>query len=123
MKFLVDAALSYVLANLLTEAEYDAVHVRHYDMTKAPDIEIFERAKIESRIIIRVDTDFSALLALTNSAKPSVILLRWPMLRRAEEQAAVIKANLSGIEVDLENGAVVTIEENRVRVRLLPIRK
>jgi predicted nuclease of predicted toxin-antitoxin system len=123
MKFIIDAALSPAVARLLAEAGHDAIHVWTYDMAKASDTDIFTRAGIEDRVIISVDTDFSALIATRNTTKPSLILIRWPMLRLPSSQAKVILANLPNFAEDLEKGAIVTIEEGRVRVRPLPIHK
>jgi hypothetical protein len=44
MRFLVDNALSPVLATLLTQAGHDALHVRTVELHRAEEILIFERA-------------------------------------------------------------------------------
>jgi predicted nuclease of predicted toxin-antitoxin system len=121
LKFLVDNALSFRVAELLREAGYDAVHVLDYGMSRSPDQAIFERSHSENRVIISADTDFGTLLATRKTNKPSVILLRLPLLRRADEQTSVILANLPNVIADLESGAVVVIEPTRLRVRRLPI--
>ncbi len=121
MKFLVDQALSSQVASLLVEAGHDAIHVRAYDMHMSPDSAIFERAAAEDRGIISADTDFGTLLALRDTSKPSVIILRYPLLRTPDKQAQVIVANLPAIDADLQNGAVVIIEPSRIRIRPLPI--
>lgn len=121
MKFLVDNQISPRVAEGLTSAGHDAVHVREYGLQAAKDVTIFERAAQESRVIISADTDFSRLLAQRQTTQPSVVLLRWPLLRRAEDQVDVILANLPRVQEELEQGCIVVIEEKRVRVRTLPI--
>jgi len=121
MRFLVDNQLSPRVAEGLTSAGHDAVHVREHDLQAAKDATIFDHATHESRVIISADTDFSRLLAQRQTVQPSVILFRWPLLRRAEDQVSVILANLPKVQAELEQGCIVVIEETRVRVRTLPI--
>ncbi len=75
MRFLVDNALSFRLAEFLQQGGYDAAHVRDYDMSDAPDSIILERAREESRVIISADTNLGTLLAPIQSKSPSFDLL------------------------------------------------
>jgi predicted nuclease of predicted toxin-antitoxin system len=82
MKFLVDNALSPVVAERLNRAGHDAVHVRSRGLHAATDLQLFQVAATEGRTILSADTDFGTLLALRRETRPSVVLFRGRAPRR-----------------------------------------
>jgi predicted nuclease of predicted toxin-antitoxin system len=120
MKLLLDQGLPRSSAKLLREAGIDAVHVAEIEYSTASDIAILQKGRDEGRIIVTLDADFATLLALSRATAPSVIRIRLQGLY-SEKAATLIKAVLSRCDEDLEKGAVVTVQPERIRIRSLPL--
>ncbi|TMJ60339.1 MAG: hypothetical protein E6G81_06680 [Alphaproteobacteria bacterium] len=121
MRFLIDNALSPIVAERLRLAGHDAVHVRDYAMQAEPDEAVFDRVLSEDRVLVSADTDFATLLSLKRKSGPSFILFRLSGKRTPENQAALLLGNLPTMQEPLLNGCVVVIEDVRIRVRQLRI--
>jgi predicted nuclease of predicted toxin-antitoxin system len=120
MKFLIDNALSPIIAQGLQKTGFESVHVRDIGLRSASDSVIFEHAFKNNQIIISADTDFGTLLALRQSSKPSVILFRCTD-KRPHSQLSLLLSQLSEIKDALIDGSIVVFEDNRIRIRTLPV--
>jgi len=120
MKFLVDNALSPILAKGLREAGFEAVHVRDIGMHSAADQMIFEYARQTEMTIVTADTDFGTLLALWQHSRPSVIIFRTSD-KRPKTQLSLLLNQVSEIQDALSEGSIVVFEDTRLRIRHLPI--
>jgi predicted nuclease of predicted toxin-antitoxin system len=121
VRFLIDQALSPIVAEGLRRSGHDAAHVRDYGLHAADDETILARAERESRIVVTADTDFGMLMALRTKRQPSIVIFRRGTDRRPARQVALLLSNLPAMAADLERGGVVVLEETRIRIRMLPI--
>jgi predicted nuclease of predicted toxin-antitoxin system len=120
IRFTLDQGLPRTAAVLMRDAGYDAIHVGEADMDLASDREILQSARDGNRVVVTLDSDFHALLALSKASAPSVIRIRIEGLR-GESLAQLLLVAIRVYEADLEAGAVVTIQERRMRMRRLPL--
>jgi predicted nuclease of predicted toxin-antitoxin system len=122
MRFLADAGMSSKTVAFLQERGHDAVHVRTLGLERASDVELVERAREDSRVVLTFDLDFGQLLAFGIHDKPSVIIFRLE-----DERSESVNGRLSVILgerlADLESGVLILVEDASYRVRKLPIRK
>lgn len=121
MRILLDQGLPRSCARLLSSAGVDARHAGDCGLARATDSAILDFARQQDRIVVTLDSDFHALLALSGAVKPSVIRIRVEGLR-GEAAAKLIRLALEQCQDDLTGGCVVSVESNRVRVRRLPVR-
>jgi len=121
MRFLIDNALSPLIADGLRAQGHDAIHVRDVGLAASPDEEVFAKAATEHRIIVSADTDFGMILALRTQNEPSLVLFRHTAPRQPSRQLEILSHNLPALEEHLKQGCVVSIEATRIRIRMLPI--
>jgi predicted nuclease of predicted toxin-antitoxin system len=120
MKLLLDQGLPRSAAALLRDAGIDTIHVGEIGMSEAEDVDIIQRARKEGRIVATLDADFHTLLALDVATTPSVIRIRIERLR-AQALTNLLLTVIAECGEDLEQGAAITVEPSRIRVRRLPL--
>jgi predicted nuclease of predicted toxin-antitoxin system len=120
MKLLLDQGLPRSAASLLRECGYESFHVGDLGLSAAADEEILSWARKEHFVVITLDADFHALLALSSANKPSVIRIRIEGLK-ASPLVKILQTVIKNCETELLSGVAVTVEPNRIRVRNLPL--
>ena len=120
MKFLLDQGTPRSAAALLRQAGFDAVHTGEIGMAESADQEILQRTLAEGRIVVTLDADFHAHLALSQARQPSAIRIRMEGLR-AEAFSELVLSVIERCSDDLEAGAMVSVRDFQIRVRLLPV--
>ena len=121
MKLLVDMNLSPGWVERLARHGFEAVHWSTIGAATAPDVEIISWANEHDFVLITNDLDFSAILAASAGASPSVVQLRTQDLLSDEAVSTVVKA-LEAHREDIEGGALLSIDEGGTRVRMLPLK-
>ncbi len=121
MQLVADVHISPRTVAFLRGLGHDVVRVGpDYLSSSAADAEIVAAATADGRTIITQDIDFSAIVALSGSTRPSIVLLRL-VTAKVEIVNDVLERALPMIESELAAGSIVTVEEHQVRVRRLPI--
>jgi predicted nuclease of predicted toxin-antitoxin system len=121
VKLLVDMNLSPRWVAYLVDAGIEAAHWSVLGAANAPDSEIMAYAKANECVVLTHDLDFSSILAATHGEKPSVIQIRAEDLSPDVIGDRVVAA-LQQTVAELEEGALITIDPNRTRLRLLPLK-
>ena len=120
MRFLADMGVSWRVVDWLRQRGDDVVHLRDQALQRLPDSDVFAKATAEGRVVLTFDLDFGEIVAHLRSTRTSVVLFR---LRdaRPERVIARLEPVLRESAHALDRGAVVSVEDGRHRVRLLPI--
>lgn len=120
MRLLVDMNLSPRWVTLLAGAGIEAAHWSTLGAKNAPDVQIMAFAKANCYVVLTHDLDFSAILAATHGDKPSVVQIRAEDVSPDVIGGSVVDA-LRQMAAELEKGALLTVEPNRTRMRVLPL--
>ena len=121
MKLIIDMNLSPNWVQVLKEGGIEAIHWSELGAQDSPDATILAYALEHQYIVLTHDLDFSAILASTNIQKPSVVQIRSTNVSAAAIGKQVIAALIQMTD-ELANGALVTVEPQKTRLRLLPFR-
>lgn len=121
LRFVADIHISPLTVAALRQQGYDLLRITEVLPATAADLEILEFARAENRIVLTQDLDFSALVALGGYVQPSLVTLRLSSAQPDVMSQRLLEV-LPQLEQVLIEGSAITIEDNAVRFRKLPIR-
>jgi predicted nuclease of predicted toxin-antitoxin system len=121
LRFLADVHISPLTVAALKLQGYDILRSTDLLPATAADIDILELARVEGRIIITQDLDFSMLIAVGKYNQPSLVTLRLSSAKPDVITQRLLEV-LPQLEEELTQGSALTVDDNSVRIRKLPIR-
>lgn len=122
MKLLIDMNLSPSWVAVLERAGHEVSHWSSVGAPNALDREILGWARANGVVVFTHDLDFGAILAATDADSPSVIQIRTqdPV---PEHCAKVLLDVLRRYAGELSAGALISLDDDHARVRLLPLKR
>jgi predicted nuclease of predicted toxin-antitoxin system len=120
LRLLLDQGVPRDAVSVLRGTGLDCIHAGEIGMSKSEDPEIVAWVRAENAVIVTLDADFHAELAVSGAGKPSVIRLRLQGL----DGAAVAKMVLHVLEsfgTSLAEGCLVTVKQRKITCHKLPI--
>jgi predicted nuclease of predicted toxin-antitoxin system len=121
-RILLDQGLPRTAAKILKEKGWDVLHTGDIGLSRASDNEILEYARAEKRVIVTLDADFHAILAVANDSEPSVVRIRQEGLK-GPALSDLIENIWPSIIEQLKSGAIVSVTEKSIRIRTIPLLK
>lgn len=120
MNIVLDINLSPDWVPILTDAGYTTVHWSTIGDLCASDRTILSWAAKNEYIVFTHDLDFGAILATTQAKTPTVIQIRSQNIL-PDTSASIVLNALKQFAQEIEAGALITIDPNKTRARILPI--
>jgi predicted nuclease of predicted toxin-antitoxin system len=120
LQLLVDMNLSPEWVGELMNHGWTAVHWSTVGDPKADDTQIMAWAVSNGFMVFTHDLDFGTALALTHASGPSVLQIRSAAVL-PEDIGSLVIAALKQYEPELKAGALVVVEPEKSRARVLPL--
>jgi predicted nuclease of predicted toxin-antitoxin system len=105
---------------VLVAQGFSAIHWADVGAHDTADHEIMAYARANNYVVLTHDLDFSAILAATQGEKPSVVQIRAENTDPDKIGDQVMRA-LHQMAAELDEGALLTVDASRTRLRLLPL--
>ena len=120
MRFLCDMGVSRKVAKWLRDRGHDCSHLGEEGLACLPNGKIFDKAVAEGRIVLTFDLDFGEIAATAGEHMTGVVVFRLHNAR-ADHVIGRMAAVLEKAADAMAHGAIVSVEETRLRIRHLPL--
>jgi predicted nuclease of predicted toxin-antitoxin system len=121
IRLLADVHISPKTVADLQKQGYEIMRSLEVLPANAPDINILEFARTENWVVLTQDLDFSMLVALSRYSQPSLITLRLSSAKPDTVTQKLLDV-LPQIEEALQEGSAITIQDESIRIRKLPVK-
>ena len=120
MKILIDMNLSPDWVGVFQDAGFEAVHWSQTGTPHDSDKKVLKWAKSNGHVVFTHDLDFGAILAATKATSPSVLQIRTQDVNPRHIRDLVVSV-LEQFREQLREGALISVDEDKSRARILPI--
>jgi len=120
MKLLIDMNIPLVYSELFKERGIESLRWSEVGASDATDEEIMKYARDYDYIVLTCDLDFSAILSNTHEQKPSVAQIRASLVHAEQAVDMIITALKNNVDA-MTDGAILSIDLKKSRLRLLPL--
>ena len=115
MRFKLDENLSAVLAQHLTEKDYDVATVADEGLLGCEDQKLYDACRAEHRILITLDMDFANPLRFPPESTAGIIVLRPARPLMSLIRSALLNA-LDRISSQFTEGSLWIVEPTNIRI-------
>lgn len=122
MKIVIDMNFAPLWSAVLAKYGWEVVHWSEVGDPRATDRTIMNWANVNGYIVLTHDLDFGTLLATTQAEGPSVIQVRTQNILPDDLEAMLVEV-LRQFEQELNSGALIVVNKERSRVRILPLNR
>ena len=120
MNYLLDQGIPRSTVDYLLAFGIRSQRVGDIGLATASDAEILQEGRRRGAVIVTLDADFHALLALQHAKGPSVIRIRIEGMKGQQTASVIFRVHQLAL-VDLEQGAAISVTEKRIAIRRLPL--
>jgi predicted nuclease of predicted toxin-antitoxin system len=120
VRLIVDVNLAPAWAGRLRTSGHEAQHWSEIGALDATDSEILAWAVEHGAVVLTCDLDFGAILAASQAHTPSVVQIRARDVM-SETIGDRVSNVLNAFEHELAQGAIVSVDLDMGRVRILPL--